>query len=186
MKLVNKISAAKVLGNVLEIVKQMTVGQTLLAYAVVAKATGYEQGISALGEWIRFTGEIQATNYFKEGEIYRGPRAHVPKVLEAVIVADLAANTVDGSTTKDGKGVTSSKLKNVIEFAYRVSITRLADKEDGGVNYEYTTEPVTEMKESDNLAHLTKLLGDPAQHFTKLDAPTPVAAKAVKGKAAAK
>ncbi len=178
MQLVKKLSSASILGNINVIVKAMEIGATQLAYSVVGICSGYEQGVSQFGQWTRFTGDLQATNYLTE-DVLRAPKAHIPDVLETVLLSGVAGNTEDGVT--DGKGITSFKLKESIEFAYKVSIERKEDNEDGSISYEYRTEPLTEIAASDNLSHLTKLLDAPKKE-TKEELKTEAKANKAKAK----
>ena len=111
---------------------------------------------------------LKFTNYIT-GEVYRSGKAHIPDVLEAVIMMGISENTE--AAVKDGKGITTAKLKQPIEFAYKVSIERKADNEDGSISYQYQTQPLTEIKTNDQLSHLSALL---------LDAPAEAPAKAAK------
>lgn len=176
MKLLKKLSAKDILGNVLDVVKAMEIDETKEAFAMAGICSAYETGMSNYGEWVRFCGDLQGVNYLT-GEASRAPKAHVPKVLEDLIMEGIAdvAEIVDAKSTKTTKHY---KFENAIEFSFKVSIKRLRDNEDGSVSYEYITEPMTEVVENDSIAHLTKLI----EHT---DAPAP-AKKAPAKKAAAK
>lgn len=141
MQLVKKISAKNILGNVVEVVKGMEIGDKILAFSVAGVANGIKTGVSTYGEWVAFTGTFQATNYLNE-DVYRGSVVHPPEVLVDILREGLTAH-------------------DTIEFAYEVSLERLEDDEKGAISYKYHTSPKTEVKESDELAHLTALLAPP-------------------------
>lgn len=143
MKLTSKITAKDILGgSVAQLVKEiLEIGETKLFYAVAGKASSVKSGVSTFGEWNRFDGSITAINYIT-GECFRGKSVHVPEVLEDILIGGLTQH-------------------DEIEFAYEVSIERLGNKEDGGVSYKYHVDPKSEIKESDDLVHLTNLLTPP-------------------------
>lgn len=175
MKLLKKITAKDVLGPVLAVVKAMEIDTMKEAYAVAGIATGYETGISTYGEWVRFIGDFQATNYVT-GEICRAEKAHVPDVLQSAILSGIGE--LEGVvSSSEGGNITKYKLEQPIEFAFKVDITRNADKEDGAVSYEYITTPLTVMAENDSLSHLTNLLPAPGSVSTSTEAPPKKAAK---------
>ena len=176
MKLVNKLSAKAILENVNEVVRDMEIGERKLAYSVVGICDAYEQGASHLGEWTRFIGDLKAINYIT-GEEFRAPKGHIPTVLEVALLKGIGENT--GAKVKDGKGITTAKLNSNIEFAYKVSIERKANGDDGGMNYEYITEPLTEVAVNDNLSRLSKLLDAPPPETEPEPEPEP---ESVKGK----
>lgn len=179
MNLVKKLSAKSILGNVIDVVKAMEVGTTQLAYSVVGICSGFEQGSSTFGEWTRFTGDLEATNYIT-GEVFRASKGHLPEVLQDAILAGIEANTE--AKVKDGKGITTARLKENIEFAYKVSVERKEDNEDGSISYEYKTEPLTEMTTNDNLSHLQKLLLDAPVKPSKEELKTEAKANKAKAK----
>ena len=159
--LVKKISAKDIMGPVAKFVREnMEVGETLKCYGVAGKCSSIEEGTSNLGEWTRFVGEFQATNYVT-GEVYRSGAVHVPSVLETHLKSGLEPMR---DTVKDLKNSTVTSLTGEIEFAFIVSVLRNEDDEQtGGVSYEYITKPVTEIAKNDSIGHLTQLLEAPAE-----------------------
>ena len=156
MKLTKKISAKEILGNVVDVVKEMEIGSIIEAYGVAGICKAYMTGISTFGEWVRLIGEFEAVNYVT-GEQVRGSGVHVPDVLQEALFAAVGDKFVrnDKKCTKDNEYF---ELNAPIEFAFKVDIERLEDKENGAINYKYHTKPMTKVAENDGLSHLTKLI----------------------------
>lgn len=156
MKLASKLSAKEILGPVTELVKSMEIGQRIEAYALAGSCNGYETGVSTYGEWVRFIGSMHAVNYVT-GEETRAEGAHIPRVLESLLMGNIgdSGTHVQSKSTKD---TNFYSLENAIEFAFKVDLVRLEDEENGAINYKYVVEPLTEVKENDNISHLTALL----------------------------
>lgn len=153
--LLKKIGASDLLGPVAKIVReQLEVGETKNAFGVAGVCDRIEEGSSSYGDWVRFVGDFNAINYFS-GETYRSEKTHVPKVLEAVLLRDLAP--LKGAT-KELQHTTVTMLSQEIEFAFTVALKRLPDDEKGGVSYEYVTTPKTEVKANDRISHLSAML----------------------------
>lgn len=161
MQLLNKLSAKDILGNVMDVVKDMEIDETKEAFAVAGICGAYETGVSTYGDWVRFVGDFQGINYLS-GEPCRAPKAHIPDILEQVLLEGLkeTAEIVAEKCTKTGKYF---KLESDIEFSYKVSVKRLADKEDGGASYKYIVTPMTEVAANDKLSHLTALIEPPKE-----------------------
>lgn len=159
MRIETKLSAAEILGNVIEIAKSLEVNESVQAYSVAGICEKYETGSSTYGEWTRFIGSFIAINYITGEEIQSG-KAHIPSILEDILLSGIAS-TAKIEAQKEGKAGAIYKLSEPIEFAYVVSMKRLADDEKGGVNYKYLVEPKTEVKTNDQLGHLTALLPAP-------------------------
>ena len=155
--LVNKISAADLLGKVAKFVREnIEVGERQKAFGVAGVCEAIETGASTYGEWTRFVGDFQAVNY-TTGEIYRSERAHVPTVLSAILERDLGA--LKTGEVKENKHSSTYPLSSSAEFAFSVDILRNPDDENGAVSYEYITTPKTEIAANDRISHLTGLLG---------------------------
>ena len=159
MRVENKLSAAEILGNVIQIAKSLEINESIQAYSVAGICEKYETGTSTFGEWTRFMGSFIAINYITGEEIQSG-KAHIPNILEEILLSGIAS-TAKIEAQKEGKSGAVYKLAEPIEFAYVVSLKRLADDEKGGVNYKYQVEPKTEVKTNDQLGHLTSLLPPP-------------------------
>ena len=146
--LTKKISAVDLMGNVAKYVRaNFEIGETKLCFGVAGFCNQIEEGTSQYGDWVRFVGDFQATNYMT-GEIFRSEKCHVPSVLEAVLLRDLEPLKSD---VKELKHSTIANLTSEIEFAYTVQIIRHEDKDDGAVSYEYITTPRTEVAVSDRV-----------------------------------
>lgn len=167
MKLLKKITAKDVLGPVIALVKELKIGVLTDAYAVAGIAKGYETGVSTYGEWVRFSGDFQATNYLT-GEVCRAAKAHVPEVLQDAIMVGLGELEGVIQSTPGGN-ITKYQLNQPIEFAFKVAIRRNENNEDGSISYEYVTTPLVEMAENDSLSHLTKLLEAPKKEAPKVN-----------------
>jgi hypothetical protein len=153
--LTKKISAADLLGNVKKYVREnFEIGEAKLCFGVAGFCNAIEEGTSQYGDWSRFVGDFQATNYIT-GEIFRSEKCHVPSVLEAVLLRDLESMKAD---VKELQHSTVTKLTGEIEFAYTVQIIRHEDSDDGAVSYEYITTPRTEVTESDRVSKLSALI----------------------------
>lgn len=159
MQLSNKLSAKEILGNVLTVVKSMEVGEIREAFGVAGLCTAYETGVSQFGQWVRFCGDLQATNYLT-GEIIRAPKAHVPDILEDLIMTGVKEHA-SIEKTKCTEHTQWYKLRDPIEFAYKVDLERLEDDDNGAVKYKYITKPLTEVATNDAIGHLTALLEPP-------------------------
>lgn len=156
MKLLKKISASDILGNVVAIVKDMEVGQRIEAFAVAGICDAYETGISQYGEWVRFVGSFEAVNY-TDGEVIRAPAAHVPDVLQAVML-DGVKEHAEVVKSKCKEHSTYFQMDRSIEFAYKVEIERLPDTDKEINNYKYITSPMVDIAANDSIGHLTKLI----------------------------
>lgn len=156
MKLLKKISAKDILGNVLDVVKGMEIGMTVEAFAVAGICSAYETGVSTYGSWTRFVGEFQGINYLT-GEVCRAPKAHVPDVLESLIMEGIrdSAEVINSKCTKTTQFF---GLDSPLEFSFKVSITRLPDNEDNSISYQYITSPMVDVAPNDSISHLTKLI----------------------------
>ena len=159
MKLLKKLSAKDILGPVMNTVKEMEVGETRECYAVAGISSGYEKGMSGYGEWTRFVGDFQATNYIT-GETMRAPKAHIPEVLQSAILSGVGELDEVTESTKAGN-INKAVFSSQIEFAFKVAIIRHPDDESGAISYEYITSPLTEMAPNDSLSHLTGLIAAP-------------------------
>lgn len=156
MKLLKKISAKDILGNVLDVVKGMEIGTTAEAFAVAGICSAYETGVSTYGSWTRFVGEFQGINYLT-GEVCRAPKAHVPEVLESLIMEGIRDRS-EVINSKCTKTTQFFGLDSPLEFSFKVSITRLPDNEDNSISYQYVTSPMVDVAPNDSISHLTKLI----------------------------
>ena len=163
MQLKTKLSAAEILGNVVDIVKNMDIGDKVQAYALGGLCEAYETGVSTFGEWIRFVGEMQALNY-TTGEQVRATKAHIPEVLQDLLMAGIR-DSAEIVASKATKTTQYYKLATPIEFSYKVDIIRMPDDEKEGIKYKYVVSPLTDVVENDKLQHLTSLF--PAQTAPK-------------------
>lgn len=159
MKLLGKISAKEILGNVNVVVREMKVGDVRQAYGVAGICDAYETGVSQFGEWHRFIGGFQAVNYVT-GEEIRASKAHIPQVLEELLLNGIRESS-EVESARSTKHTTFYKMTSPVEFAFEVGIERLEDGENGELNYKYITSPKTEMKRNDAISHLTALLSPP-------------------------
>ena len=173
--LVNKISAADLLGKVGKFVREnIEVGERCKAFGVAGVCEAIETGTSTFGEWTRYVGDFQAVNYVT-GDVYRSERAHVPTVLSAILERDLGA--LKTGEVKENKHSSTYPLSTSAEFAFSVDIVRNPDDEESGaVSYEYVTTPKTQIAANDRISHLTGLLG--------VETPTALEAKPAAKKAA--
>lgn len=159
MKILKKISAKDVLGNVTDIVVTMAVNEIKDVYSVAGICDGYEQGVGTYGEWTRFVGNFEAINYV-DGEVIRSSKAHVPDVMEQLMLDGVKENA-EIVQSKSNKDSTFYKLDSPIEFAILVQLKRLPDTDKEINNYQYITKPLHEVKRSDAIGHLTSLLPAP-------------------------
>lgn len=153
--LLKKIGASDLLGPVAKVVREnLEVGQTKIAFGVAGICSKLESGTGTFGEWTRFVGDFQATNYFT-GEIFRSEKTHVPTVLEAILLRDMEPLK---SSIKELQHTTITDLTQDCEFAFTVSLKRNEDDDKGGVSYEYICTPKTEIKANDRISHLSAML----------------------------
>lgn len=162
MKILKKISAKDVLGNVTDIVSTVGVDQTIDVYSVAGICDGYEQGMSTFGEWTRFVGNFEAINY-TDGEVIRSSKAHVPDVMEQLMLEGVKENA-EIVQSKSNQNSTFYKLDSPLEFAILVQLKRLPDTDKEINNYQYITKPLHEVKRSDAIGHLTSLLPPPKEN----------------------
>ena len=152
VQLLKKLSARDILGSVVSVVSEMEIGDRKDAYAVAGICEGYETGTSTYGEWTRFCGDLQGVNYIT-GEIFRAPKAHVPDVLEMLILDGVKENSeVIGS--KCTKNTQYYRLDNSLEFSFKVAIERLDNDESGAVKYRYIPQPMIDIAPNNAIAHL--------------------------------
>lgn len=156
MSLIKKISAKTVLGNIVQIVAALEVGETVEGYAVAGHCEGFETGMSTYGEWRRFVGDFHVTNYIT-GEVNRAPSCHVPELLDNILY-----NSIKDSVSIDASRATKTTkyygLSSPIEFAFKVDIKRAPDDENEGIKYEYLVTPLTAVATNDSLQHLVNLI----------------------------
>ena len=159
VNLVKKLSAKDLLGNIIDIVKGMEVGDVVEAYAVAGICSSYETGTSTYGTWYRFCGELQGINYLT-GEVYRSGKVHVPDILETLILEGISENAVINSE-KSTKTTTMYDFDTPIEFSFKVSVERLEPREDKPYGYKYHVRPLTEVAKNDRIQHLVALIEAP-------------------------
>lgn len=132
--LLKKISAKTVIGDVKALATESDDGARLKLFVLIGRITGIQTGSSNFGDWIAFKGAFEVTNC-NTGETSKSPKCFLPEPVQSMLVDALKAHeTVDFA----------------VELGIRVDRTL-------PTGYEYTVEPLAEMQESDELAHLRDL-----------------------------
>lgn len=136
-QLIKKLGSKQILGNVGKLVAERCEndGDTYKAYTIFGVANGVKTGNSTFGEWIAFTGTMEAVNHVT-GESFASGQCFVPEPLQSMMVAEL-------------------KKADSLEFAFSVSVKRRDDLER---KYEYIVTPITETRQADPLEHLRKMV----------------------------
>lgn len=143
-KLLKKLSAKHIIGNVKEFVAKIDKdGGELEAYRVFGKIVGIRSGQSTFGDWIMFKGQIEAISY--DGETFRATEVAIQEPMQTMLQSALAEH-------------------DSVEFAMVVSVKRRDDLE---VGYEYIVSPLVEAQEDDALAHLRQAALPPAEKPNK-------------------
>jgi hypothetical protein len=140
MKLVKKLSAKQILGNVAKVIadSNIEVDQEIELYSLLGVCKGIKTGISTYGNWTSFEGNMEAVN-FVTGEIFSSSTCFIPEPLNTILIDALEKN-------------------ETIEFSFKVHAKRLAnDPQTGAISYEYIVEPIKAAQETDPLKHLRDL-----------------------------
>lgn len=115
--------------------KSVTAQTDLCAiYGILRK---YSIGQSAYGEFIKFTGDIEARNT-DTGEVFKSGNLILPGIIAGVL-----QGAVDGNPESD------------VEFGIIVGVK---PSEKGNTGYEYTIKPLMEVKEADALIALRQMV----------------------------
>lgn len=133
MKILKKISASTVVGNVkrLREIAENSEGVVAPIMRVIGVAIATKSGVSQYGEWVSLRGQFSATN-LETGEEFRGSSLFVPDELTDMIAAQLS------------QGVKS------VEFAVDIGVM----VSDAVIGYEYVVEPLLEPSENDPINSL--------------------------------
>ena len=137
MKLVKKLGAKQILGDVKKVVAEKCEndGDSCKVYSIFGVTNGFKTGTSQYGEWISFIGVMEAINY-QTGEQFQATNCFIPEPLQSLI-----QNAMRESES--------------VEFAFSVYVKRRDDTKEG---YEYIVEPHKKAQESDPLAALRALV----------------------------
>lgn len=136
-QLVKKLGSKQILGNVGKLVAERCEndGDVYKAYTIFGAVNGTKTGNSTFGEWLAFTGTMEAVNHVT-GESFAAAQCFVPEPLQSMMLAEL-------------------KNSDSLEFAFSVSVKR---RDDLDRKYEYIVTPITETRQADPLAHLRQLV----------------------------
>jgi len=150
--LLKKMGAKQILGDVRAVVNTMCEkdGDSYPAYTIFGYTDGIKRGTSNYGEWVAFTGSMEAINYVTE-ERYQSKQCFIPEPLSSMLVDALSEH-------------------ERIEFAFTVQVKRRDNLAEG---YEYVVVPHKQVREADPLEHLRKLIPATAQKAARLKAPEP-------------
>jgi hypothetical protein len=114
----------------------LTEGESKNIAIVIGRVSKYEVGQSTFGEFTKFRGSFEATNV-ETGKVYKSGACFLPQVVEALLV-DAVDNAPDNSA---------------VDFALAIGV-KFSETATG---YEYTVEPLTELKEADELTALRQV-----------------------------
>jgi hypothetical protein len=128
----NKISVATVCGNVKEIVKPMTGGESKAIMRVVGIANGTQAGEGDNGPWIALKGEFKATNLLNNKSFISG-KCFLPSA-----VSDLVSGQLGGEVQK-------------VQFAFDIVIVEDIKSQ---VGYHYNAVPLMKPQENNALSLL--------------------------------
>lgn len=150
MKLLKKMSAKEVIGNILARfpknteTKQPDLGAALMLFRVMGVAQSFAQDNSTYGQYTVFKGQFEAIDH-KTGEIFRASKLFLPEVAEELLISAVAKCVQDGGT-----GVT---------FGFDVGAKIVTDRANAGImKYEYIVTPLIDVAVDDPLAALKKTL----------------------------
>lgn len=140
-KLVRRISAKTVMGAVKVPATEITL------FTVLGRANKLKPYKSTFGDGLGLVGQFEA--HKEDGSMVFGPQCYLPEPMHSMITAQLESGEV-----------------NEVEFACKIGLKPA----DNAFGYEYTCEPLVEMRESDALSHLRVVVKLEAPKTPKLEA----------------
>jgi len=161
--LLKKISAKTLVGDVKKLIAGHATGTKLDLFTIMGVSSGVESGSSTYGDWVAFKGKFEATN-LETGEVSLAPKCFLPEPLQSMTVEALREH-------------------GTVEFAIVVGVLVNTELPMG---YEYTCNPLHEIKQSDDLAHLRALTTAYAPKLLAAPAPAETITETVAEKPAKK